>query len=223
MEKNLTLIILTPQFIETNNLPKGIDTSRIEVLQQTGIFDSVKNHHYNCMQAISKVKTKYFTFVDNDDYLLDDALSCFDEVINLLDTTHYDLGYTNYYTKDNTKIDPGTKMPTMFLHNVGKYVESKAYANLTYLHHGVICRTNEAKRVVSRMPLGEYYTPPMIYITLAKLGTVYVPKPTYVWDKKNSGLHLDSDMKQKLAGSIMWLLKTIGLPDGKPIKIEPKK
>lgn len=135
----------------------------------------IKKHeeiHYAFCRAIDQIQTKFFTIVDDDDpfpqmpeYLEDVGLTFGDNYIR-------EFGHLRQFK---------FQMPWTF----------KDHARNCTLTHRAICRTGDAQRILKEVRHEPIYTEQWLYAHLAKdHGWNYDPSFVSIWDKKNTGLHL---------------------------------
>lgn len=207
MTKKLTVIVLTDRYLNIDHITSKLDSNVSKTIEHVSVFTDQEDETYQRIQAINNIETPYFMFVDNDDELLDGASSIISKMISDLDTTKYSIAYCDHVVNDTS-----ADTPVKTVVSVGKYDEAKAMTNLGYLHHGVIVRTKDAKRLVNSLPNKGYHLQPVLYTALARTGTVYINGAFYQWNKKSTGLHTDSSIRERMLKAYSIIVKILNRP-----------
>lgn len=134
----------------------------------------IKRHeeiHYALCKVIDKVTSKFFTILDDDD-----PFPTIPEFIE-------DVGVTfgNSFIRQNGKLRR---------YDFNKWSFEDHARNCTLIHKA-ICRTEDAKRILSAVKEEPIYTEQWLYSHLARdHGYKFDPGFIAIWDKKETGLHL---------------------------------
>jgi hypothetical protein len=128
--------------------------------------------------AVMKVETPWFFFLDDDDELPTN----FPGVLDLCKAADVALAYT-----DETIVhhDDGART----VRRSRAYSQSEHLADPMLVHHLVVMRTSAAQAAVKRLPRGHYCPEFMLFWEVAKSGATYIPAVGYIWHKRPDGMH----------------------------------
>jgi hypothetical protein len=128
--------------------------------------------------AVMKVETPWFFFLDDDDELPKNFLG----VLDLCKAADVALAYT-----DETIVhhDDGART----VRRSRAYSQSEHLADPMLVHHLVVMRTSAAQAAVKRLPRGHYCPEFMLFWEVAKSGATYIPAVGYIWHKRPDGMH----------------------------------
>jgi len=127
--------------------------------------------------AVRRVNTKRFFFLDDDDDLPEDYLDVLEECAKR-DSA---IAYT-----DELIVRPdGTREVA----KRAKYSRKAHRTDSQLIHHLALCDTAAAKHSVARLPRGHFCPEFLLYWDLAKHGASYVPRIGYHWNKAPTGMH----------------------------------
>ena len=147
------------------------------VVQHLPFYKEPKDLHTARLEALLKVKTTHFFYLDDDDDLPPDYLSVLEDCLS----TDKPISYTN------EKII--TPQGNVEVSTPGAFSSEAYWKNPMLLHHLVLCNTKEALKVAETLPRGEYWTEFLLYWPLTQLaGAHYVPRIGYIWQRRLSGL-----------------------------------
>lgn len=149
--------------------------------------------------AISKVKTPYFFFLDDDDTLPDDYLSVLEDCLD----ENAAIAYTDEFWADSgIRVKPGA------------YSADAHARRPNMLHHLVLCHTLTAKSMLCDMPKGQFWPEMPLYFQMAKLGgrnmksnAAYIPRIGYHWNRSETGLSSMADISVGQMRSKLWCLR----------------
>ena len=148
-------------------------------------FDGAEGLHKSKLDAIFKVKTKYFFFQDYDDPLP-----------NIYPVPNRSIVYGNFCYND-VPANKNLQIPA-------KPWTEKWHLDNPLLIHKAICNTAMARAVANLMPQGEYLTEPLLYFFMCKLyGFTYDPRLEMVWNKHPKGMHTKAE--KSIANSVLWV------------------
>lgn len=148
-----------------------------ELLVHRSIIRNSLEQQVARFNAVLKVRTKWFFFLDDDDKLPQGV----EEVVAECQGTGAALAFTD----ELVVLENGS-------HSVrrGKpYSQAAHLEDAMLVHHLVVMRTEVAQNAVRRLPRGHYCPEFMLFWEVAKRGAVYVPLTGYVWHRRASGLH----------------------------------
>lgn len=168
-----------------------------DTLNHVSQFDNLQGLHCERLRALQKVTTEFCAFVDSDDQLPENTGLQIDEITSLMQDSQSNLTYTDWIE---------TTGATQVVKRPGAYSWAKHVTSVTWMHQLVVVRTETAQAFAKVMPQGIYWTEFMLYAQLAKTNPIYYPHVAYLWDRKNSGLHLHPDITQAQMNSVHWYL-----------------
>lgn len=142
--------------------------------------------------AVLKVRTPHFFFLDDDDDLPDGHLDVIEQCV----AAGAPIAYT-----DEIVIDPEGSAE---LRTRAPYSREAHYRDPQLLHHLVLCDTAAAQRSVARLPRGHFAPEVMLYWDLAREGAAYVPGVAYVWRRQPAGMHLWSSTARSQMRAQLW-------------------
>lgn len=166
----ITAVVLT-----TGDYERKFDGVR--VLTHKATINSALDHLNARFDAVSRVETEHFFFLDDDDDLPNDYVSVLDECL----AARTALAYT-----DELVVRPG--WDTGIVHATQTYDQTLHLLNPQFVHHLALCDTAAASKVVDDSPRGHYYPEMLLYWQLAKTSATHVPRVGYVWNRRNDGL-----------------------------------
>lgn len=164
----------------------------LEIVQKLSLIRNSEELLKRRFEAIEKVKTPWFFYLDDDDDLPEDYL----DVIGECKAIGADLAYTDelFRYEDGSTQERKSK----------PYSQEEHYKNPLLVHHLVLCRTEKALEAIARLPFGRYCPEFLLYWEMAKGTTVHIPRIGYIWNKRESGMHrwMDTSMSQMKA--LLW-------------------
>lgn len=135
--------------------------------------------HAARLEALSRVRTSHFFYLDDDDDLPPDYLSVLGDCL----TADKPIAYTDEMiisVAGNSQLSKSIAYDSM-----------KHYMNPMLLHHLVLCQTSPALEIAKDLPRGAYWTEFLLYWPLAQLkGAHYVPRVGYIWKRSKTGQSL---------------------------------
>lgn len=146
------------------------------VLVHRAIIRDAKQLLVARFDAIAKVTTPFFFYLDDDDDLPVDL----PEVL----TRCVLAGVAMAYTDELIRRPDGSEEHYV----AGEYSQAEHLRRPNLVHHLVLCRTQEAQKAIMSLPRGHYCPHFLLYWQLAKAGAKYVPEIGYVWNK-GQGMH----------------------------------
>lgn len=183
---NVTAIVLT-------NRPYLRQWPGLTVLaHQAGTFQTSADHRRAWNEAIVRVDTEHFCFIDDDDELPTDYLSVIEECI----AENKPLAYTDEVLRFS---DGGES-----LHRGQAYSQAAHLANPMLVHHLAVCRTRDAQAALAELPIGKFWPEMLLYWQLAKAGAAYVHRVGYVWNVAAQGLHTEPFVHIAQTRSALW-------------------
>lgn len=185
--------MITALILSAGPLERSI--AGLEVVVHQARITNALEHLEARFDAIAKVKTDHFFFLDDDDALPDD----YQRVLDLCVAADADLAYT-----DEMVVHPGQ---TAILRARAPYRQSAHLRNPQLIHHLALCRTAAAKRAVARLPRGPFYPEMLLYWQMAKTGAIYVPEPGYVWQRRADGLSANPHIVMSQVRTQLWCKK----------------
>jgi hypothetical protein len=173
-----------------------------KTLNHVSQFNTAEELHFQRLEAIKKVNTPYFAYVDDDDSLVENTAEQMQRLISLMKKNQHCIGYTDYKEKafgGTTTIRPG------------KYVPVKHYTNVMLMHHLVVVQTDKALELLKSTPLGLYWTEYLLYAPLARNGVTYLEEVAYIWHMKTTGMHVHKDAGISQKNSLKWYIENYPL------------
>lgn len=149
------------------------------VQEEVSTFKSTTDACNARFDAVLRVRTPFFFYLDDDDDLPDDYLDVIEECLD----TGSDITYTDELVMTEMNAPVGSVL------GKGRYSREGHYRNPTMLHHLVLCDTRAAQEAVRGLPRGGYWPEFLLYWELARRGAAYVPRVGYVWNRGPGGLH----------------------------------
>lgn len=146
-------------------------------LNHVARFQAGAGYQAAFLDALAKVETEWFFFLDSDDELPGD----FSRVLGLCLTTGSPLAYTD----EMVTSAHGTRTRRVSV----PYTQDVHVANAMLLHHLVVCKTRTAHRAAAVIPRGDYTPEHMLFFQAAKEGAKYVPEVGYIWHRRSTGLN----------------------------------
>lgn len=151
----------------------------LEVAVHRSVITNAAQMQAARFDAIVKVRTSHFFYLDDDDDLPDDYLDVLRECV--------DRGAALTYTDELVKRHDGGPAEVRLAR---PYSQAEHIQHALLVHHLALCETAAARAAVARIPRGHYWPEFQLFWELAKRGVAYVPRVGYVWDRKLTGLHL---------------------------------
>ncbi len=165
---NLTLVVLSSKQIELGKPPKGCKyLLHVSTFDNLGLFKSRAD-------ALNKVDTGMFAFVDVGDYLLyiptvvPSGLLYGDEHILIPNSSKVHVSESEQYTTDY-------------------------HLKSAKLIHRAVCNTKVAKSVLKKIEIGEFQEWVLYYFIAAWKGAEQLKEPFYKWVRQETGLSYSAD------------------------------
>jgi hypothetical protein len=149
----------------------------LEVLVHGQEIRNARDHLEAKFNAIRRVETGHFFFLDDDDDLPADYLSVIDDCLAL----DKPLVYTDELVTD----EDGSERVI----SSGPYSRDAHYRNAMLVHHLALYRTADAKAAVDSLPVGHFYPEMLLSWAVAFGGVGYVPRVGYIWHRRAGGLN----------------------------------
>jgi hypothetical protein len=137
--------------------------------------------------AIAKVQTPYFFFLDDDDDLPNDYLDVLAECIAAKSAITYTDELIN-----------------------GELSRSENYQQKLHLdrplliHHLALYETSKARAAARFLPRGHYAPELLLSWQVAKSGAAYIPRVGYHWNSSRRGMHTWSSTSMSWARALQW-------------------
>lgn len=122
--------------------------------------------------AVGKVRTSHFFYLDDDDGLPDDYL----DVLDLCLAPGAPLAYTDERVNGERR-------------RSAHYEQSAHLADPLLVHHLALYETAAACAAVGVLPRGHFCPEFMLAWQVAKGGAAYVPRVGYEWNRRPGGMH----------------------------------
>jgi hypothetical protein len=181
MDSLLTLVVLSALPIPTPSLHIGCTW-----LNHVSTFHDAAGLHSARLQALGRVTTPAFIFVDDSDKFLGQpslpaGLHLGDEIIDSPSTSQLQVVSAAPY-------------------------DAQSHISSPTLVHRAICNTAAAKKVAEYLPIGDYYTEWLLYYFIAAWrGAVLQPGSLYLWKKELGGMH--TKVQQAIMNTQLWLMQ----------------
>jgi glycosyltransferase involved in cell wall biosynthesis len=160
-------------------------------LVHVSTFDDARGYYRARLDALRKVKTEWFYWLDSDDELTPQA----DEALHIGMKSGQPLVYTDEVVRENGTERVIQREP---------YDTSKHLQSAMFTHHLCMYRTEDALKAAKLMPeAGEYQPNVLLSYIVAKGGALHVPIPAYVWNK-GQGLHRKASFVIAQMRSLLW-------------------
>lgn len=182
---NITAVILSPQALTDPGLTGVAVVNHVCQLKDHVEMNVARR------EALAKVTTPYWFYLDSDDDLPPDYAQVLEECTSM--ASH--VAYTDELIR-RPGLDDVTRKP-------GPYTQWKHMQNLLMLHHLVLCDTQATRDAMPKLPQGIEMFEMMLYFQLAKRSVTYVPRVGYHWYKGN-GFHRKSDALRSLVRAAIW-------------------
>jgi hypothetical protein len=150
----------------------------VDVLVHSSKITDSQEQQAARFEAVLKVETDWFFFLDDDDELPQD----FAGVLDLCKSAGTPIAYTDEQVIHH---DDGART----VRYSRPYSQADHLADALMVHHLVVMRTAAAKAAVRRLPRGHYCPEFMLFWEVAKGGAAYIPAVGYVWHKRPNGMH----------------------------------
>lgn len=136
--------------------------------------------------AIAKVRTERFFFLDDDDELPADYLDVLAECV----AAGTPVAYTDQMVGDNIR-------------RSGVYSQEAHLRCALLVHHLALYETAAARAAVERLPRGHFYPEMMLAWEVAKAGVSYVPRVGYRWIR-SGGMHTWPSIQVSQVRTALW-------------------
>ena len=141
------------------------------------------------LDAIARVETPHFFFLDDDDELP----ANFEEVLRECLRADAPLVYTNELVRENGAEFVRKSLP---------YSQRLHLADPCLVHHLALCHTATAREMA--VPRGCYGFEPLFYWQLAKRGAAWVDRVGYIWNRSTTGLSKHHSVVRGMVESASW-------------------
>mgnify|MGYP000620804472 CR=1 FL=1 len=127
--------------------------------------------------AIAKVDTSHFFFLDDDD----DLPPGYEAVLERALAVGKPLVYTDEMVRS---AEEGEHVWFR-----GDYSQAAHLRDRMLVHHLALCDTGAARAAIARLPRGHFWPEMMLYWEMAKAGAAHLPEVCYLWNRRPTGLH----------------------------------
>lgn len=171
--------------------PIGVSLPGVTIVNHVSQFADAKGLLDARLEAIGKVQTKWFFFLDDDDELPEDYPRILDKCISVKTP----LAYTDELI---TSEDGASK-----IRKSESYSEDKFIRNRTLIHHLAVCKTDAALKASKVIPRGTYAIENLLFFQIAKQGATYIDEIGYIWHRRQ-GLHKHHSIAVGFVQSAIW-------------------
>jgi hypothetical protein len=162
----------------------------VQVVVHEAVITNARTQQTARFEAIGKVKTEHFFYLDDDDELPDGFGLVLEQCID----ANAAVVYTDEIERTNA--DQVRKS--------APYSQAAHLRNGMLIHHLALCKTVDAVAAISKLPRGPYWAEMMLYWELAKTSSAYVPQIGYVWNRRIDGLHTMPDIVLSQVQTALW-------------------
>lgn len=141
--------------------------------------------------AISKVRTPWFAYLDDDDDLPSNYANILSKCIQFDGAV--------VYTDELIRTPLGEIIRCSQAYSQENHLRDKLI-----IHHLAVCRTTEALKAIATIPRGHYCPELPLYWQLAKNGAMHLPEIGYIWNKQPTGMHTWSSTIRSWARALIW-------------------
>lgn len=192
MTCDVTAVVLSPNpFLTVNTwgMPTVLYTNKFE----PGFMVDDLHHYRKKSVFLPEIKTKYMTWVDDDDELPPDVLDVCRELVEKIEQEGTLIGYTNETLRYNGKD----------ITHPAKQYSREAYIQSGHqvMHHLIVMNVDAAREVSALLPEGPYWVEFMFNIYLAELGigATYLNRTGYIWNRVDASANIHNDSAYKTA------------------------
>ena len=171
--------------------PVSLVLPGLTVLAHVSTFDTPAGLLKARYDAIRRVETKHFFFLDDDDALPEDHLAVIQKCVD----ANAAVAYTNEVIHTQ-----GAKV----LCRSEPYDAERHIQMNVLIHHLALCETSAARAVLEEVPEGNFGFEPLFYFQLAKRGAAWVDEVGYIWQRALTGLSRDPRMHEAMLRSSIW-------------------
>jgi len=164
----------------------------VVVVPHVSVIQNAKELLDARLEALKKVRSEWFFFLDDDDSLPDDYLKILDRCVSV-DTP---LAYTDELI---TNADGSLRV-----RKSAPYSEDAFIRNSTLIHHLAVCRTEAALEAAAKIPRGTYAIENLLFFEVARQGATYIPEIGYIWNRRKTGLNRGPSIVIGLVRSACW-------------------
>lgn len=144
----------------------------LEVLHHRSFISDAQQLQRARFDALLKVRTEHFFFLDDDDDLPHNYLQVLARCV--------EAGAPLVYTDEIVCGERFSRRP---------YSRAVHLSDPQLVHHLALYRTSAAREAVSVLPIGHYAPEVMLAWQVAKGGAEYLPEVGYIWNRSPGGMH----------------------------------
>lgn len=183
---DFTAVVLSPEPVDL--------FSDVNVINHVSKFTDTAGLRAARLEAIAKVTTKYFAFVDSDDELVAPRVVIPEFITKLRDAKAV-IGYSNWVEKSKF----GTKVIIPGSYSLENYIRFP-----TLMHQITLMDTTAALEESVKIPPNTLAEFPLYFLLCLRTAPVYFPKITYIWNRGETGLHRAKDFRSAQDASTSW-------------------
>lgn len=159
----------------------------LEVLLHRSFIADAQQLQRARFDAVLKVRTERFFFLDDDDDLPADYLQVIARCV--------DAGAPLAYTDEVVSGERVSRRP---------YSRAAHLSDPQLVHHLALYSTAAAREAVAVLPLGHYAPEVMLSWQVARRGAVHVPEIGYNWNRRPGGMHSWPCTSLSQARALLW-------------------
>ena len=167
-------MILSTAIVLSAN-PVTLEIPGVVVLPSVQEIRTVAQLYDVRLAVLSRVRTEFCFFLDDDDELPPDYLGVLDEC-----ASH---GLPLTYTDELIRYQGSESVRKSAPYELALHKRTPML-----VHHLALMRTADAVRAAARLPHGSLAVEQPLYMELAKGGAAYVPRVGYIWNRKATGI-----------------------------------
>lgn len=169
----------------------SIKIDGVKIVNHVSKFSDAKGLLKARLDAIEKVKTEWFFYLDFDDELPTD----YARILERCMAVNTPIAYTD---EKITNADGSFR-----IRKSSEYSEDKFIDDNTLIHHLAVCKTQAAIEASKEIPRGFYSVESLLFFQVAKKGATYIDEVGYIWHKRN-GLSSHPTLILGLVQSAIW-------------------
>ena len=162
------------------------------MLNHVSKFDTPEGYYRARLDALRRVATEWFFWLDSDDELTDEAEAAVDEGMR----SGMPLAYTDEIVREAGRPDRRVSREA--------YDQGKHMSSALFTHHLSLFRTDAAIAAAREMPeTGELQPNVLLPFLVARGSAAHIPRAAYVWNK-GQGLHRNARFVIAQTRSLIW-------------------
>lgn len=167
----------------------------VRVVNHVSTFNDARGLLNARLQALKKVSTEWFFYLDDDDELPTD----YARVLERCTSVDTPLAYTD---EKITSADGSFKV-----RKSSEYSEDKFVSDFMLIHHLAVCKTGSALNAAKVIPVGDYTVENLLFFAVAKQGATYIDDVGYIWNRRKEGLSYKPSIVIAQMQSATWAYK----------------